>query len=309
MRPKPVSTGAALIVLALTLAACGSTAKTGSAAPSGTHGFPITVGQAKITELPTRVISLSPTATETLYAVGAGSQVLAVDDQSNYPAQAPKTKLSGFQPNAEAILAYNPDLVVLADNTNGVVNALRAAHVAVLQEPAAANLDQAYEEIEEIGAATGHGTQADAVVGDMKERITEAVARVPKPAKQLTYYHELDSTYYTATSNTFIGNVYALFGLKNIADSADKPGTGAYPQLQAEAIVQDAPDLIFLADAKYGGQTPAVVAARPGWSGIPAVRNGNVIALDDDIASRWGPRIVDLVDEIGNAMDKASGAQ
>ena len=115
-----------------------------------------------------------------------------------------------------------------------------------------------------------------------------------KPARPLTYYHELDKNLYSATSKTFIGQLYGQLGMKNIADAADKDASG-YPQLSAEYVVRADPDLIFLADTKCCGQTARTVAARDGWGQLTAVRTGGVVALDDDIASRWGPRVVDFL--------------
>jgi iron complex transport system substrate-binding protein len=114
-------------------------------------------------------------------------------------------------------------------------------------------------------------------------------------------YHELDPTYYSATSRTFIGGIYKLFGLRNIADAADSGGTG-YPQLSAEYIVSANPGLIVLADGRCCGQSAAAVAARPGWSGIAAVRTHSVIAIDDSVASRWGPRVVTFVQAVAKAL-------
>jgi iron complex transport system substrate-binding protein len=135
----------------------------------------------------------------------------------------------------------------------------------------------------------------------MRSQITAIVAGVPTPAHPLTYYHELDDTYYSVTSSTFIGKLYSLFGLRNIADAADKGGSG-YPQLSPEYIISANPDLIFLADTKCCGQSRATVEKRPGWDEIAAARNGDVIPLDDDVASRGGPRIVDFVRAIARAV-------
>jgi iron complex transport system substrate-binding protein len=120
------------------------------------------------------------------------------------------------------------------------------------------------------------------------------IASVPKPTKPLTVYHELDDTYYSATSNTFIGQVYALLGLKNIADGAAAKAPD-YPQLSVEYIVASNPDLIVLADTKCCHQDASTVGARPGWGSISAVRAGQVISADDDVSSRWGPRVVDFL--------------
>jgi iron complex transport system substrate-binding protein len=308
---------AGALLSALALAGCGqSPAPTtataspgGSAAPDpSAEGFPATVeagnGSVTIAARPERIVSLSPTATETLFAVGAGPQVVAVDDQSNHPAEAPKTDLSGFKPNAEAVIAQKPDLVVLATDTDGIVAKLGKVGVPVLLEPAATKLDEAYDQITDLGAATGNQAKAQEVVTGMKQKIEEVVAAAPK-GKKLTYYHELDTTPYSVTSTTFVGQVYALFGLTNIADKAPDLA-GGYPKLSAEFVAQADPDLIFLADTKCCGQSSETLAKRPGWSELSAVTGDRVIALDDDIASRWGPRVADLAQQVGEAVSKAA---
>jgi len=256
---------------------------------TGTNGASVTINKQ-----PHRIVSLSATATEMLFAISAGAQVIAVDDQSNYPANAPMTKLSGFQPNIEAIASYTPDLVVAVDDTAGLVHGLGALSIPVLIETAAKNVDDSYKQIAQLGEATGHGADAMALEKKMRADLTSIVASIPKGSKQLKVYHELDDTYYSATSATFIGQVYALLGLKNIADGA-KSSAGDYPQLSAEYIVSSSPDVIVLADTKCCHQNLATVSARAGWSSIAAVKTGQVIGVDDDIASRWGPRVVDFL--------------
>jgi len=238
---------------------------------------------------PRRIVSLSPTATEDLFAIGAGKQVVAVDNDSNYPPTAPQTKLSGYTPNAEAIAAYKPDLVVISNDLGGIRKALARLHIRVLLEPAAATLADAYGQIEALGAATGHARQAASLVARMRRQIAAIAAALPRPSRPLTVFHELDPTLYSATSKTFIGRIYALLGLKDIADAA-RSGNG-YPQLSSEYVIGARPDLIVLAD----GQTPAQVAKRSGWSSIPAVQQHDILSVDPDLASRWGPRIVDFV--------------
>jgi iron complex transport system substrate-binding protein len=248
---------------------------------------------------PRRVVSLSPTATESLFAIGAGKQVVAVDDQSDYPKRAPRTSLSGYTPNVEAIAGYRPDLVVLSGDANGVVAGLRKLGIRVLLQPAATNLAGAYAQIAQLGAITGHKRNAAGVVARMKTAIAKTVKSVPK--RSLSVYHELDPTYYSATSKTFIGRIYKLFGLRNIADAADSSGSG-YPQLAGEYILSSNPSLIVLADTRCCGQSAATVASRPGWSSLSAVRNHRVIGIDDSVASRWGPRIVNFVQAVGKAL-------
>jgi iron complex transport system substrate-binding protein len=261
---------------------------------------------AKLT-VPQRIVSLSPTATEDLFAIGAGKQVVAVDDQSDYPAGAPKTKLSGYTPNAEAVAGYNPDLVVISNDANGLVAALHKLHIHVLLQPAATKLTDAYAQITALGAATGHQAQARRVVAGMKQRIASAVASLPASAKGLSVYHELEPDLYSVTSKTFIGQIYTMLGLRDIADAAKGAGSG-YPKLSAEYIVASNPDVIVLADSVCCGQTAAKVAKRPGWSNINAVKNGDIVAVNDDIASRWGPRVVDFV-RIVAARVKAAGSR
>jgi len=244
----------------------------------------------RVHAVPSRIVSLSPTATEDLFAIGAGPQVIAVDDQSNYPKQAPRTALSGYTPNVEAIAAYRPDLVVVS-NGGPFVSQLERLGIRVLVEPAAENLAQAYEEIRQLGRVTGHVKKAAAVVRSMQRQLKQVIQSVPRARRHLSVYHELDQTYYSATTDTFIGRIYKLFGFRDIADGADPTGSG-YPQLSGEYILAQNPDIIVLADSKCCGQNEQTVAARPGWQNLAAVRNHRVIAVDDDIASRWGPRIV-----------------
>jgi iron complex transport system substrate-binding protein len=293
-------------VLALTLALLYPAASNAAAR------FPITVaaanGKVTIAATPARIISLSPTATEDLFAIGAGSQVVAVDDQSNYPAKAPHSKLSGYTPNAEAIAAYRPDLVVVSADLGRIVESLGELHIPVLVQPTAAKLSDVYAQLRQLGGVTGHDAKAAAVVASMQMQIAAAVASVPKTAKPLTVYHELDPTYYSPTSKTFIGRVYALLGLRDVADGADKTGSG-YPQLSAEYIVAASPDLIVLADTKCCGQTAASVSKRAGWSTIAAVQDGNVVGVSDDISSRWGPRVAGFVRLIAAKVRAIAAAQ
>jgi iron complex transport system substrate-binding protein len=260
---------------------------------------------ARHSAIPQRIVSLSPTATEDLFAVGAGNQVVAVDNQSNYPASAPKTKLSGYTPNAEAIAAYRPDLVVVSFDGNHVVEALGKLKIPVLVEPTASTLADAYGQIVALGKATGHTSKAAAVVAGMKQKIAAIVASVPHANPPLTVYDELEPDLYSVTSKTFIGRIYAMLGLKDIADAADKTGSG-YPKLSNEYIIAADPKLIVLADTICCGQTAAKVAARPGWKTIAAVTDGGVVPVSDDIASRWGPRVVDFVQEIASRVKAAS---
>ena len=311
------------LALLLSAAACGgeSTATTSTADAAATpvgettttedSGFPVTVqaanGAVEVVERPTAIISLSPTSTEMLFAIGAGDQVIAVDEFSNYPDEAPTTDLSGYEPNVEAIAALNPDLVIVSDDLNDIVAALTAIQVPVIHHPAAGSLEDTYSQIEQLGVATGNLSAAASLVASMQSEIEGMVEAVGKVGEALTYYYELDATLFSVTSKTFIGQVYALVGLENIADAAGGAESG-YPQLSAEYIIDADPDLIFLADTKCCGETPDTVAARPAWDQLKAVANQTVVPLDDDVASRWGPRVVALLAEIVEAVLTLEGS-
>ncbi|MFF5172695.1 ABC transporter substrate-binding protein [Micromonospora sp. NPDC000089] len=307
-RRTPRLFAATLAVAALALGACAEKADDTPAAggsPSAAASFPVTVGGLTLQQRPEKIVSLSPTATEMLFAIGAGKQVAAVDDQSNYPAEAPKSELSAFQPNAEAIAGKAPDLVVLSDDQNKIVDQLTKLKIPVLRTPAAKTLDDTYRQITDLGTATGHPAEAADVTTRMKDDIAKLVKDLPQRSKKLTYFHELGPELYTATSKTFIGSLYALAGLENVADASDADGKAAgYPQLSQEVIVKANPDFIFLSDTKCCQQSPEKVKARSGWAGLTAVQNNQVVPLDDDVASRWGPRVVDQVRAIVDAVAK-----
>lgn len=303
--PRLVAAAVAAVALAFSAVGCadsGDSDSTGGASPSAGARYPVTVGGLTLTEQPTRIVSLSPTVTEMLYAIGAGPLVTAVDDQSNHPKDAPVSDLSGFQPNAEAIAAKNPDLVLLSNDTNKIVDQLNQLKVPVHLVPAAVTLDDTYTELTDLGALTGHPAEAAALVERMKADVAQLLAVVPQRPQRPTYYYELGPELYSVTSKTFIGSLFAMAGLDNVADPADADGSrGGYPQLTEEYLVKADPDYVFLADTKCCGQSVATVSARAGWAGVTAVQKRQIVELDDDIASRWGPRVVDLLRTIVTA--------
>ena len=276
-----------------------------AAGPAASSAFPVTIttaaGKVTIQKRPARIVSLSPTATESLYAIGAGTQVVAVDDQSDYPKSAPKTALSGFTPNVEAIAAYRPDLVVASYDPKGLVSALARLGIPVVLHGAASNFKSAYQQIRQLGMATGREASAARVVAGMKAKIGKLVTASRSRADGLSVYHEISPDFYSASTKSFVGKVYAALGLENIADAADSAGTG-FPQLSAEYIVSSSPDLIVLADTVCCGQKPSTVASRPGWDRISAVRTGSIVRIDDSIASRWGPRLVSFFRALSSAL-------
>ena len=314
---------ALLLVLLVVVAACGAeTQSTSSTIDSTTTSadsstttslettttvddrFPVTVtaanGEVEIATQPEAIVSLSPSATENLFAVGAGDQVVAVDDQSNYPDEAPTTDLSGFTPNLEAILEYEPDLVVVTFDPGDLIAGLEAVGVPVLLLPSATSVEDAFAEIEILGAASGHAAEAGEIVAEMEAGLEAIVAEVGEQVAGTTIYHEVDSTLYSVSSSSYVGELYEMLGLVNIADEADPDGFG-YPQLSAEYIVAEDPDVILLADAGYG-ESIDTLRARPGWAGMKALQQESVIEIDPDLASRWTPRSVDFLRSVAEQI-------
>jgi len=282
-----------------------------SPAQAAATKYPITVKfggyTTTIAKKPTKIISLSPSATEIFYAVGAGSQILAVDNLSNYPANAPVSEISAFEPSVEAILAKKPDLVLLSiDSTKApqIRNALVKLGIPVLMEKAPATLKDVYAENTLLARVTDRQAGAVKLNASMAKSIKEILAKAKKSSK-IRIFHELDDTYYSVTSNTFIGKVYKDFGAVNIADAAAGADNSGYPQLSAEYLLKSDPQVIFLADAQYG-VTADSVSKRAGWSQISAVKNKKIVELPADIPSRWGPRLVDFYKLIGASLAKVS---
>ena len=298
LRFTALVTGALVMAFAVLVAGAAG----GGSSPAS---FPVTItasnGKVTVAKKPRRIVSLSPTATESLLAIGAGSQVVAVDDQSDYPKDAPRTSLSGFTPNVEAIAAYRPDLVVIAYDPKGLSGALGRLGITVIHQDGAATFKVAYQQIRQLGLVTGHEAEATRLIVRMKAKIAGIVRTARRSGGGLSVYHELTPDLYSATSKTFVGKVYAALGLRNIADEADAVGTG-YPQLSAEYVVSASPDLIVLADTVCCGQKASTVASRPGWDRISAVRTGSIVRIDDSIASRWGPRLVNFFRAMSSAL-------
>lgn len=292
------------------------TPTTGSQAPTAESttttvdvatGFPVAVAGAQIPDRPIRIVSMSATSTEILFAIGGGDQVVAVDSFSNHPPQAPVTDLSAFEPSVEAISTFEPDLVIISFDPGDLATGLDALGVPVINHGTALTIDDAYAQIAQLGEATGNVDGATELIVTMQADIAALVEEHRAPEQQLTFYHEVDDTFYSATSQTFIGSIYGLFGLANIADLADPDGFG-FPQLSPEYIIEADPDLIFYGCARFCGTNADSIAQRPGWNGMTAIQNGAMVELDDDIVSRWGPRLVEFVRLIGESLDTLLGA-
>ena len=296
-----------ILAIAVPAAGCGSDAS-GAGAPMTTETvaargtFPTVVEGVAIAERPERILSASATHTEILFSLGAGERVFATDDFSNYPAAAEDTiKVDAFNLSVEAVAALEPDLVILSYDPGDVMAGLETLDIPALLFDPPKSLDEAFDQYEVVAAAVGQVEEAGALIAALRERIDRVVATVPEAGDRPTYYYELDPSYYSITSATFVGGLLGMLGLENVADPADTEDYG-YPQLGVEFLLGADPDYIFLADTRCCGESAATVAERPGWGTLSAVTAGRVIELDDDLASRWGPRLADLVEQIAVAV-------
>jgi len=274
------------IVFAAVAAVIGSSLTAGPAATAASRQA------SAVAKAPDRILSLSASATQMLYAIGAGHQVVGVDKYSAWPADAPRTKFTGYESDAEDYLYLHPDLVIFAFQTN-LIQQLRKLGIPSLLLPPATNLAGVYSQVAELGAVTGHAASAQAVDNSLASYIATTVRTAGGAGKGDTYYVELSPPpIYTATSDTFIGAELSLFGLRNIVGpSADGD---QYPEIQPEYILKANPDYVFLADTVCCQQTAATFAHRPGFSVLRAVQLHHVVPVNDSVASEWGPHTVEL---------------
>ena len=217
------------------------------------RSFPMTIttpaGTIHLQHAPKRIVSLSPTATEILYAIGAGKQVIAVDKDANFPTKGlPATRFDAFNPNVEQLVALHPTLVVLSYNPSGLEATLAADHIAVMEQDAANNLRGTLRQITWLGDATGHYTRSFDVASADKREVNRDIARIPRHHRSLRIYYELDPTLYSLTSTTYAGHLLKALGVTNVADPLGSSLNGGYPQLTAEFILSANPQMIFLAD-------------------------------------------------------------
>ncbi|MHB8379191.1 MAG: ABC transporter substrate-binding protein [Acidimicrobiales bacterium] len=256
------------------------------------------------------VVSMSPTATETLFAIGAGKLVQAVDTDSNFPTSGlPKKRINALNPSVESVVGIckvtkshpsaKPDLVIISYNANNIQQKLTGLGIKVILQGAPATLAGAYQQMIQLGTLTGHKSNAAKIVARLKTTIAKDVASVPKdPTKVVTTYYELDPTYYSLASNTFVGSLLKSLNVVNIADAKSTSADAGYPQLSSEYVLSANPKLIFLADTICCHVNRAAIAARTGFSTVSAVVNNHVVGLSDDIASRWGPRLGILMNQL-----------
>lgn len=284
-----------------TAAASATPESSPSAEVSATPAFPVTITDSSsttvtFTEAPKRIISYSPGATEVLFAVGAGGQVVGVDKFSDYPPEtSTKTRLEYSKPAPEPAIALQSDLVIMATRQEGQVTQFRALGMTVLllQEPAdlAAVLDQ----VRTLGKVTGYAAEGERVAAALRQRIDAVQKRLAGVTDGPLVFYEVSPELHTAGPETFIGSLLTTAKAKNVAQGA----TTAFPQLSAETIISSNPAVILLADGGGGGgQSHETVRVRPGWAAIDAVTNGRVHVVDANLFNRPGPRVVDALEQL-----------
>lgn len=289
------------LAIAAALVSCGDGNEPGppaspTAAATAEAAFPITVTQSDGETLtvdapPQRIVSLSAHATDILCAIGAGDQVVAVEQYANCPEGSDeKPALDAYQPSVEAIAGYDPDLVYIFSDINGVAGSLRGLGIPVLYLELPVSVDGVFEQIALFGRITGHSDEAGALVASMRQRLEAIEEKLGEVQEGPRVFHELDPTFFTVAPESFIGDMYRILKAKNIAEGASEP----YPQLSAEVIVERDPEVIVLAD-EPSGVTAEAVKGRPGWSEISAVRNGRICVVDPSLVSQPGPKVVDAV--------------
>ncbi len=250
-----------------------------------------------------RIVSLAPSVTETLFAIGAGDQVVGRTDFCNYPEAAlDLPSVGGFSTiSLENILALEPDLVIGGSAYQAdTIQALNEAGVpAFIVDPA--SLEEILDQVTLFGLVTGHEAEAEALAADMQARI-EAVAAateaIPPESRPTVFYEVWHEPLMTVSSGSFIGQVIETAGGVNIF--ADLPD--AYPMISAEEVIAADPDFIIGPSSHADQLTAEVIAAREGWEALTAVQNGSIYIIDGDIISRPGPRIVDALEELAGVL-------
>lgn len=248
------------------------------------------------------IVSLAPSNTEILYALGAGGTVAGRDDYSDFPPEATQVPSIGNEyphVNAEAIVALHPDLVLAAGVTSADdVAALAKLGLTVYATGIDGSLDDIYRDIENVGALVGKTDAAKTLVDSMRARVDAVKTKAATVSTHPIVFYELDATDpakpWTAGPGSFVDQLLTLAGGTNAGNIAKDQ----YAQLSLEQLVSQNPDIIVLGSANFGGQTPELVAARPGWQDIKAVKNHAVYTFDDNLVSRPGPRVVDGLEKL-----------
>lgn len=297
-----------LILFLLSLSIYGCSAQTGGVLTPTSQAIELVDGLGRTVQLPapaTRIVSLAPSNTEILFAIGAGEQVVGRDDFSDYPAEAQNLPGvgGGFGDyNIEAIVDLQPDLVLAAEiNTPEQVKALADLGITVYLLSNPTSLEEMYRNLELVGRLTGKSEQARDLVESLKGRVAAVDELISQVDSKPTVFYELDGTDpskpWTAGAGTFIDALIARAGGVNITSDI----TGQYMQFSIEELLVRDPEIILLGDAAYG-VTPESVAQRTGWMDLQAVKNNRIYPFDDNLVSRPGPRLVDGLEELARLI-------
>lgn len=290
-----------IAILLVFSAACGAVPVTSPvASPTATAAarYPLTVTDDRgtrvtFTQPVKKVVSVSPSSTEIIFALGAGDRVVAVDDFSDHPAEAKALpKVGGFRTSTEKVVQHQPDLVLAITGTLPAELEAQRLNVIVFDPK---DFDGVYRNIDVLGKVLDREAGAGDLIRRMRDRIAAVVERAKTASAKPRVLHELDATdptkIFVAGPGNFVDAMIAAAGGTNVAASA----RSQYPQFSSEEIIRANPEIIVLADANFGA-TPQAVAARPGWSAIDAVKTGKLYPIDPDIVSRTGPRLADGVE-------------
>ena len=252
-----------------------------------------------------RVVSLAPSNTEILFAVGAGDQVIGRDEFSDYPDQAntlPSVGGGFGDYNLEAIVDLEPDLVLAAEiNTPEQVKAMEDLGLTVFLLPNPISLEEMYGNLLTVAKLTDHESETEELVEELRDRVSQVEMGIESAEDQPTAFYELDATDpsapWTAGSGTFINTLITMAGGVNIASDME----GQYLQISVEELLVRDPQVILLGDSAYG-VTAESLSERPGWNNISALLNGRIYAFDDNLVSRPGPRLVDGLEELARLL-------
>jgi len=290
------------ILAALLLSACGAAATPAAASITLTDGLGRSVALAAPAQ---RIVSLAPSNTEILFAIGAGAQVVGRDEFSDYPAEAkalPSVGGSMGTYSLETIASLKPDLVLAAEiNTPEQVKALEDLGVRVYYLSNPTDLDGLYANLKIVGQLTGHETEAEALAASLQARVQAVQEKLMPISSVFTVFYELDGSDpakpWTAGAGTFLSQLISMAGGSNVGDRLQ----GDYAQMSQEELLVANPMVILLGDAAYG-VTAEQVAARPGWEALAAVQQGRIYPFDDNLVSRPGPRLVDGLEQIAKLL-------
>jgi iron complex transport system substrate-binding protein len=287
-----------IAVLLLTLAACGGAVPAAQSPSVTASPFPATLidfqnRSVTIPARPERIVSIGPSITAFLFALGAGPRVVGVDDFSDEPAEAAtREHVGGIKVNFEKIVALRPDLVLSVKFSDGTIEKLQSASLNVLVvDPQ--NVPDVARTATLLGKAVG--ADGEALARSIQQRVDAVKAKTGSAATRPRVYHEIDASdpakIFTVGPGSYINDLIDIAGGTNVAARAPS----AYPQLSAEEILRTDPEIIVLAAADYSAK-PSEVAARQGWSIIAAVKSGRIVTIEPNLINRPGPRVAEAVE-------------